>query len=132
MYSGYFLFITTFYSHLGTLAQRAGLTQGPGRRPFVIFIIGNIVNVLGLLIGTLVGFAVDSLVPPWVYIVTVAIVYALFLVGLLLMPSWKQNFFARDGESDDERPGTHPTLAGCVEDYCSIVAAKAGLTPREE
>lgn len=125
-YSSYFLFVAVFYSHLGITTKLSRW------QPFLVFAVGNAVNVLGNLVGTFIGFLVGQFVSPWLHFATIAIVYLLFFVGLFLIPQSRQNIFlGADGIAQIEDKPVY-TLARCVEENCRIVAKKGALSPREE
>jgi len=127
MYSGYFLFVATFYSLLGMLTLQ---TRYP---PFVVFAAGNCVNVLGLVAGSLIGSTIEAFATPWwVYAISVALMYVLFFVGLIVLPRSRQNIFNAADLTRSNRGSGQPSLASAVESYCHISAQKCSLTQREE
>jgi DNA-binding CsgD family transcriptional regulator len=126
LYAGYYLFIATFYSHLGLIAQRAR------KAPFVVFAVGNCINVLGLLFGSLIGYIVERLDAPWNYVVIIVVVYALFFVGFVLMSQLRRNIFVDPHVTTLPAGTASRSLADCVEEHCRIVASRMGLTSREE
>ncbi|MDR1014835.1 MAG: helix-turn-helix transcriptional regulator [Coriobacteriales bacterium] len=126
MYSGYYLFVATFYTRLGLIAFEGA------SRPFVVFALGNSFNVLGLLSGTLVGAVSEGLENPWLAVVSVLLTYALFFVGFIVMANIRRKNVFVDSETAVEKQGAPPSLAGFVEALCSIAAKEKGLTAREE
>lgn len=127
MYSGYYLFVATFYSFLGMVASVSK------RNPFQTFAIGNLVNAFGLILGTFLGFVVGGLVPPWPIIATITIVYALFFIGFIFMPQAKRNIFAIGNESIAPiKLPAYQSIAESVQNQCHNAAKSFGLSKREE
>jgi DNA-binding CsgD family transcriptional regulator len=126
MYSGYYLFVATFYARLGLIAFEGA------NRPFVVFALGNSFNVLGLLSGTLVGVISEGLENPWLAVVSVLLTYALFFVGFIVMANIRRKNIFVDSDPVVDRQEPPPSLAGFVEVLCSAAAKEKGLTAREE
>lgn len=128
MYSGYYLFVATFYSYLGML------TLLSTRQPLQIFAIGNCANTLGLIMGSGIGFLVQRLASSWAAIITFVLVYALFFVGLIFLPQARRNLFS-SGEhamQADYAREKHSSIEESVQYQCGNVAKAFALSPREE
>ncbi len=126
MYSGYYLFVATFYSYLGMQAGHSGMPA------FKIFAIGNCVNVLGLLIGTGLGSLVGNLVSSWATIITVIFIYVLFFIGLILLPQARRNIFIREDDPSRLVGPANQSIGDSVRCQCKIVSGHYHLSRREE
>lgn len=127
MYSGYYLFVATFYTRLGLIAFESA------RRPFAVFALGNFFNVLGLLSGTLVGIITENLENPWLALVSILLTYALFFVGFIVMAKIRRkNIFVDSHPVVEKQEASTLSLADFVETLCGDAAKRKGLTAREE
>lgn len=126
MYSGYYLFVATFYSYLGML------TRIPGQQPFRIYAVGNLANTLGLIVGTGLGSIVTRLAQPWGIVFTLVIVYLLFFIGLMLLPQARRNMFTSDEAIARPTIPAYESIEESVRHQCHNVAKRYGLSGREE
>jgi DNA-binding CsgD family transcriptional regulator len=126
MYGGYFLFVATFYTRLGLICFSG---EYP---PFVLFAIGNFVNVFGLLSGTVIGIVAENLNSPGFAVVSILLTYALFFVGFIVMAKVsRKNLFADDGLPKGHQQYAAPTMVELISKTCAAAAKANNLTSRE-
>jgi DNA-binding CsgD family transcriptional regulator len=128
MSAGYYLFLVSFYSLLGSYILKSG------QPPFRIFALGNCANTLGFILGWGVGLAVERFFSSLAAGFAVAIVYLLFFVGLVIMPMAKVKFFTveRQTAQSDESALAHTNLVDDIQIQCNLAAKEYLLSPREK
>lgn len=132
MYAGYYLFLASFFFYLGAYAQRS---QYPA---YLVFVWGNAANSLGLIAGSGIGYLVGRFLDPWSTVVTVAIVYAVFLVGFLVLPEARSESFvaAPTGGGEATSAGSDAAAQGSIVESIFVRAHLAAdayrLSMREE
>jgi DNA-binding CsgD family transcriptional regulator len=126
IYGGYYLFVATFYTLLGQVIIHAR------QQAFVVFAVGNSLNVLGLLAGSLMGSLVALLSQPWANLISLLVMYVLFIIGYVLMAAGRNNPFREEASADLKQATQGLALKTCVAQYCSTVARLHKLSAREE
>lgn len=133
MYAGYYLFLASFFFYLGAYAQRS-------RYPaYLVFVWGNAANSLGLIAGSGIGYLVGRFLDPWSTVVTIAIVYAVFLVGFLVLPEARSESFVSvpiGGDGATTTTGSDAAAQGGIVESIFVRAHLAAdayrLSTREE
>lgn len=129
MYAGYYLFLASFFFYLGSYAQQFSYPA------YLVFVLGNASNSLGLLAGSAIGLVVSRFLDPFSAIVTIAIVYAVFLVGFLVLPEARMVNFdmtsrvLKHGPAEPAEPGD---MVGSIRTQSHEAARAFGLSSREE
>ena len=127
MDGGFFLFVATFYSYLGShihTNNHAG---------FVVFSLGNCANTIGMISGCVIGYLAATLWLPQASYLAIGIIYVVLFICLFLLVS-SGNVFKEDPDSSmavnmDEEV---VQFADAVREQCSRAATIYSLSAREE
>ncbi|MDR1422957.1 MAG: helix-turn-helix transcriptional regulator [Coriobacteriales bacterium] len=123
--SGYSLFVAFFYCLLGFSVLRSK------RAPFLVFALGNMANILGLVLGWLLGRLVELLLFPLASYIAIAIVYGVLLASFFLQPS-KSNMFSEQDDTDKDRGHLLPSFIEETSKMVAIAGREFSLSTREQ
>lgn len=129
MYAGYYLFLASFFFYLGSYAQQFSYPA------YLVFVLGNASNSLGLLAGSGIGLVVSRFLDPFSAVVTIAIVYAVFLVGFLVLPEARLVNFDMISRVPDRLvtdQADSSDMVGSIRMQSHEAARVFGLSSREE
>jgi DNA-binding CsgD family transcriptional regulator len=122
--SGYSLFVAFFYCLLGFSALRS---RGA---PFLMFALGNIANILGLILGWLLGRMADMVLFPVASYVAIGIVYGVMLVGFYLQPLKSNMFSAQKSLNEGGEQRLSALIEGTLR-MSTITSKRFSLSQRE-
>ena len=128
--AGYFLFLSVTYLQLGRCVDEGA----GGANPVCVFSAGMLANALGLLLGTALGFFAQAVSVGVANVVTLVIVYGLFVLGMALLPHrMKQLLLNQKAEERDASPKNQyvVSMVQSINEQCARVAGCFGLTERE-
>lgn len=128
--AGYFLFLSVTYLQLSRCVDEGA----GGANPVCIFSAGMLANAIGLLLGTVLGFFAQAVSVGVANVVTLGIVYGLFVLGMALLPHrMKQLLLNQKAEERDVSPKNQyvANMVQSINEQCARVAGCFGLTERE-
>ena len=128
--AGYFLFLSVTYLQLGRCVDEGA----GGANPVCVFSAGMLANALGLLLGTALGFFAQAVSVGVANVVTLVIVYGLFVLGMALLPHrMKQLLLNQKAGERDVSPKNQyvASMVQSINEQCARVAECFGLTERE-
>ena len=128
--AGYFLFLSVTYLQLGRCVDESS----GNANPVCIFSAGMLANAIGLLLGTVLGYFAQSVSVGVANVVTLVIVYGLFVLGMALLPHrMKQLLLNQKAEERNVLPKNQyvASMVQSINEQCARVAGCFGLTGRE-